>query len=340
MNKDHDIRHGLVVGKFCPLHKGHEEILNLATSRCENLFIISYTKPEFTGCGPEKRLQWLKALYPTAKILVLDDDLSKEICGQPIPHNDDDEIKHRDYCARLCRDYFKKTPDVIFTCETYGDGFASYLTDFFKTPIKHIMFGPQRAQDGISGTTLRDDIHGHKKYISPIVYADFIKTVCFLGAESTGKSTLSSLCAKNYQTSYVDEFGRTLWEEKNGDLIFDDMLTISRAHINAEQQALLSANKFLFVDTSPLTTLLYSLHMFGKAEPELYDFAQRQYDEVFLCSPDFPLVQDGTRQDESFRKSQHECYLQELNTRRIPYTLLQGPIEDRLEAVKAKLSQD
>ncbi|MDP4366102.1 adenylyltransferase/cytidyltransferase family protein, partial [Escherichia coli] len=47
---------GLVVGKFAPLHCGHEKLINTALAQCEELFIISYSVPEMPDCEPEKRL--------------------------------------------------------------------------------------------------------------------------------------------------------------------------------------------------------------------------------------------------------------------------------------------
>jgi HTH-type transcriptional regulator, transcriptional repressor of NAD biosynthesis genes len=41
--------------------------------------------------------------------------------------------------------------------------------------------------------------------------------------------------------------------------------------------------------------------MFGQAAADLVQLAQRRYDTMFLCSPDFPFVQDGTRRDAAFR---------------------------------------
>ncbi len=42
-------RRGLVVGKFCPLHLGHELLINRARSQCDDLIVLSYTKPGFDG---------------------------------------------------------------------------------------------------------------------------------------------------------------------------------------------------------------------------------------------------------------------------------------------------
>ncbi|WP_000802160.1 adenylyltransferase/cytidyltransferase family protein, partial [Escherichia sp. TW10509] len=66
---------GLVVGKFAPLHCGHERLINTALAQCEELFIISYSVPEMPDCEPEKRLTWLQVSFPRATVLVLTPEL-------------------------------------------------------------------------------------------------------------------------------------------------------------------------------------------------------------------------------------------------------------------------
>lgn len=46
------------------------------------------------------------------------------------------------------------------------------------------------------------------------VYRSFVRRICLLGGESTGKSTLSKALADVLDTAYVAEFGRDYWEEK------------------------------------------------------------------------------------------------------------------------------
>ncbi len=86
------------------------------------------------------------------------------------------------------------------------------------------------------------------------VYRSFVRRICLLGGESTGKSTLSKALADVLDTAYVAEFGRDYWEEKNGVLTADDLLHIAREQVRREQQA--EANRDL-CDTSPLMTVLY-----------------------------------------------------------------------------------
>jgi len=57
-------RRGLVVGKFSPLHRGHEGLIRCAQDSCDELIIISYSNPEFAGCEASRREQWLAEIYP------------------------------------------------------------------------------------------------------------------------------------------------------------------------------------------------------------------------------------------------------------------------------------
>lgn len=138
-------------------------------------------------------------------------------------------------------------------------------------------------------------------------------------------------------TEFVPEYGRTLWEERQGRLGFDDLLLIGRTQIAREEEAALSAVRFLFCDTSPLTTLFYCRHLFGASAPELEELAERRYDLTVLCVPDFPFVQDGTRQEAPFRDLQHSWYLRELGLRGAKQIQVTGSVAARVEQVSRAL---
>ncbi len=176
--------------------------------------------------------------------------------------------------------------------------------------------------------------------VNPLQYASplGIQSICFLGAESTGKSTLSIALAKRLNTVFVEEYGRTLWVEKDGDLTFDDYLRIATTHIAMEDAAKHVANHYVFVDTTPLTTLFYAIKHYEKADDRLSALSHRVYDHTFLCHPDFPLVQDGWRGDEDFRRAQHQWYVNELSERRIDYTDLTGTLNEKIETVVSTLA--
>src|SRR5436190_17920992 len=98
----HLFRRGLVVGKFSPLHRGHEILIRRAFELCREVVIISYSKPEFARCEAAERERWLAELFPAARRLVVTGALLADF-GDPehraLPANDADETTHRRFVA-------------------------------------------------------------------------------------------------------------------------------------------------------------------------------------------------------------------------------------------------
>jgi NadR type nicotinamide-nucleotide adenylyltransferase len=320
---------GLVVGKFCPLHLGHELTIRAMLDRCRVGFVLGYTNPEYDGCEPERRRRWLAERFPTATSLVL--------AADDVPPNDADELTHRRFVAQVCRERLHTTVDAVFTSEAYGDGIARELEQYFGHPVTHICVDLARRAHRNWGTTLRADIHAHRDHLAPEVYADFVQRIVLLGGESSGKSTLAATLAAHFRTEYVPEYGRELWDERGGRLEFDDLLHIAREQIARERAVAKTSRRFLFCDTSPLTTLFYSRHMFGRSVPELEALAERDYYLHVLCAPDIPFEQDGTRQDAAFRAIQHTWYRAELTRRRWPWIEVLGAVDARVRQIAARV---
>jgi nicotinamide riboside kinase len=170
--------------------------------------------------------------------------------------------------------------------------------------------------------------------------AEQIKRVVFVGAESTGKSTLCEYLARQYGSVAVPEIGRYIWEEKQGELNADDYVDIALRHREAEDEQLPYARRYLFVDTNALTTLLLGLE-FGQvtepAPPELLrcaDECRDRYAHTFVCADDIPYEEQPAREDEAWRGRIHQLVLRDLEARGIPYTLVTGSVEERALQVR------
>ena len=319
-----------------------------ALALCDEVAIISYSRPELPGCEPERRTRWLAARFPeTRRLVVTDTTLAihrQEWVHREIPANDADAAIHRRFVAFLCRCVIGAEIDAVFTSEDYGDGFAASLEREQREhnpeapPVAHVCVDKARQIVPISATSIRADVHAHRRWLSPDVYASFVSRVCLVGGESSGKSTLAEQLAASLDTAHVAEYGRLLWEQKRGALEFDDMLHIAHCQIALEEATARRASEFLICDTSPLTTMLYSEHLFGRVDPALQQLATaRRYDLTVLCAPDFPFVQDGTRQDDAFRRYQHQWYLDHLARRGDPWILVHGSIDERVQALTGRL---
>ncbi|OON70192.1 AAA family ATPase [Hymenobacter sp. CRA2] len=330
---------GLVVGKFAPLHRGHQLLLETAATQVQELHVWVYSEPDWARAPAAVRAEWIRRIYGEAlhgaRLHVR--ALSKT--DHPaLPANAAPDADHREFvCQQLLE--LGLAIDVVFTSETYGQGFAEYIG------ARHVLVDLARRQLPVSGTQVRADVYGSDAWLHSVVQAHFrsasyVQRVVLLGAESTGKSTLTAALGRQFGTAWVAEYGRTLYEEKQGQLTYDDLLRIARRHRALEDEALPAARHWLFSDTNAVTTLWYSYAYFGRAEPELHALARacrERYTYTFVCAPDFPFEQDGTRASAEVQAVQQSTILLQLDLLGIPYQLLTGSIAERIEQVAAVL---
>ncbi|MES2295789.1 MAG: AAA family ATPase [Pseudomonadota bacterium] len=343
-------RRGLVVGKFSPLHLGHALLIERALCDCEEVIVLSYSVPEYAHCARATREQWIRELFPSALALVLDQPELERLCAQEgigaaprLPANDADATTQRDFVGWLCVAILRTRVDAVFSSEAYGDGFAAHLCAYLRArdagapAVRHVCVDRARTRVPISGSAVRAAPHACRQFLPARVYASFVQRVAILGGESSGKTVLAQALAEQLGTCWAAEYGRERWHARAGQLALPDMLEIASAQVARETALSAAAARWLICDTTPLTTLFYSLDLFGNADARLDALAQRPYDHVFLCAPDFPFVQDGTRRDDAFRARQHRWYGEQLRQRGITHALLHGGVAARVQHVRERL---
>ena len=172
------------------------------------------------------------------------------------------------------------------------------------------------------------------------------RLVVFVGAESTGKSTLASMLAREQDAQFVPEIGRFVWEEKQGQLVAADYVEIAELHRAAEDVAVaIAGGDYIFVDTNALTTLLLGLR-FGQVTepvpPALLRYAlecRTRYLHHFVCADDIPYEEEpGVRENVAWRTQIQQLVLEDLDRRGIAYTILTGSLEQRAARVRATLA--
>jgi HTH-type transcriptional repressor of NAD biosynthesis genes len=330
---------GLVVGKFAPLHAGHLHLIETAARQCRHLLILSWCQPEPPRCHAEARRRWLAECCAAHETVVFDNAWLAAACQargmapRPLPQDSDDDATQQHFLAWLLQSVLQRTPDAMFASEAYLHPCAEVLSAVLGRKVTGVMVDLERIAIPVSATAIRRDPQGLAHHLPPPVRADFVKRVCLLGGESSGKTTLSEALALRYRTTWVPEYGRELWERRGGHLEEEDLLHIAQEQQAREDAAARTAQNLLFCDTSALTTLFYSLHLFGRADPALRQCAARPYDLTVLCEPDFPFVQDGTRQGDAFRHRQHAWYQTELARLGTPCLRVHGSIEQRMAQV-------
>lgn len=346
---------GLVVGRFAPLHLGHELLIATARTTCDRVVVLSYTRNEPSGCPAPVRAQWLASRFPDLRRVVLQatgyvsadlDEPARAAArslARAMPADDADPGEHRDFVARVCREALHARIDAVFTGDDDGDAWAAAWTTSCRArepshpPIRHVLVDGAHTRVPISARQVRADVHACRSYLSPSVYAHFVERVCLLGGESSGKTTLARSLAQRFQTTWVREYGRALWERRGGALQPEDMVRIAETQVRLEDEAAPRARRFLFCDTSPLTTLFYSDRLFGRVDRRVLDLAARPYHHVVMCAPDFPFVQDGTRQGREARERQHAWYARELELRGLEHFEATGGRDERVRAVASWL---
>ena len=337
---------GLVVGKFCPLHMGHIALIEHARKQCERLVILSYTSTNYPGCEAVNRERWLKESFPYPSVIIRVLDSTSVLDYKLAPDDSASEEEHRQFCADYLLNALETTVDAVFTSEDYGDGFAEHLSNYFSAElsadrkVEHVVYDKERKNHPTSGTAERIQIEAGKvsNLLPYKVRADFIPRILLLGGESTGKSTLACALAEELKCQWVPEFGRLLFDARQGNLRYEDMEFIGKTQIEHEQRYS-SGEELLICDTSPLTTLFYSYVMFSRASAKLVEMANRKYDAVYLCAPDIDFEQDGTRRDDVFRLRGHRWYIKQLNDRNIPYELVSGSVEERVKFIVGDINK-
>jgi NadR type nicotinamide-nucleotide adenylyltransferase len=166
-----------------------------------------------------------------------------------------------------------------------------------------------------------------------------VRRIAVLGAESSGKSTLCEALARRYDTLWVPEYLREFVEVKGRVPFEDDQYGIARTQLAREDAAAAQAKRFLFCDTTPLMTALYSRVYWGRVDPQLDALARRHdYALTLVTAPDTPWVADGLmRESEEVRERVFGMVEQELDARGIRFVLVEGDLPHRLRQVEAAL---
>ncbi len=307
---------GVVIGKFLPPHRGHRFLIETALSQVEKLTIIICEKWDDPIPGA-LRQSWLRELFPTANVLLVDDF-----------YEDDRESV---MWAHLTLDWLGFTPDAAFTSENYGHTWAQEMG------CAHVQVDLPRQNVPISATQIRKSPFQNWHYLDAPVRAHYAKRIVVLGAESSGTTTLSVDLAVHFNTVWVPEYGRDYCADRN---IFgpyawktEEFEGIAREQNRRENALAREANRVLICDTDSWATRLWHWRYFGEFSDQVDEIARenRRPDLILLTDCDIPFVQDGLRDGEAIRHEMHRKFVEELEKQRAPWHLVSGPRAARVE---------
>jgi NadR type nicotinamide-nucleotide adenylyltransferase len=173
---------------------------------------------------------------------------------------------------------------------------------------------------------------------------NLVKIVLF-GPESTGKTTLSQLLARHYNTVWVREFARNYLQEKwNNERMtceHDDLIPIAIGQMKMENKLARKADKVLICDTDLLETKVYSEEYYGGfVEPELDKAAlENQYDLYLLTYIDTPWEADDLRDRPEQRQEMFDAFENALKKYNRNYITLKGDIKTRMDKAVTAIDQ-
>ena len=145
---------GFTIGKFAPLHKGHEHLIETALNETDELYVVIYDT-DVLDIPVETRAKWITDKFNNVKIIYAFDS--------PKQYGLDDES------VKIQMEYLTKKIEGIpvncfFSSEPYGQKVAEYLN------IENRVVDMPRSQVPISAGAIRNDIEKNKMFLDDRVY--------------------------------------------------------------------------------------------------------------------------------------------------------------------------
>ena len=211
---------GFTLGKFAPLHRGHQAVIETSLAEMDHTIVMIYDVPNVTKVPLPVRAAWIRELYPSVEIM--------EAWDGPVEVGYTPEITRRHDEYLQCRLRHRQITH-FYSSEPYGRHVSRALHAVNRT------VDIDRQTIPISGSAIRENPYQYRKYLAPRVYRDLVTSVAIMGAPSTGKTTLAEALAAQYSTVWMPEYGREYWEQHQVDrrLTKRQLLEIAEGHLDA-----------------------------------------------------------------------------------------------------------
>ena len=150
---------GFTIGKFAPLHKGHQYLIETALKEMDKLIVVVYDT-DVIDIKTEKRAEWIKKLYPSVEI--------KFAHNPPTQYGlDDESVKiQMEYLTQIMGN---ENPTHFYSSEKYGASVAKYMNLIDRRVDNERVKVPIRAE------IIRNNVEENKKWLENNVYEDYVK---------------------------------------------------------------------------------------------------------------------------------------------------------------------
>lgn len=329
---------GVFPGKFFPPHRGHLAAILNARTRCKKLYVVVSCNEAYEATLAKseslkpisiaERVRWLSIETKGIDNIVVIGMNEENVPASP--------NGWAEWTALLNKTIPEKF-DAIFgsDIEYATNGYTKYFPE-----VKYEICDQNRELFPISATEIRKHPFENWDYILGSARGYFAKKVLITGTESCGKTTLTTMLAKIFHTSWTEEEGRYYSTRYMGgnETTFhrDDFFNICCQQRSVENAAIKGANKVVFFDTDAIITQYYCEMYLGEKDERIESFVDvDRYDIVLFLTPDIPWVPDGFRwnSDDQIRSVLNDSLMQMYVERgfKDKIIVVSGNYEERLQ---------
>lgn len=212
---------GMVLGKFMPLHRGHELLLHFSAAYCDKLYAITEHQDAIDGA---RRCKWLRETVPSADVFYID---------RPMPQAPEEHPDFWNLWRDTLRGLMPQKPDYVFASETYGHKLAEALGATF------IPVDLARAAIPVSATMIRNDLYANWDYLSAAAKRDYLVRVL-------AHPDLAQALAAHFDTVAVPDYARTFIAVRDE----DDRAAIAQGQAAIEAALAPRARRYLFCEAA------------------------------------------------------------------------------------------
>ena len=299
---------GICFGGYCPLHRGHLDVIMRAKKECDRIVIVV--------CGYDNEPRADEIQMPlSVRYLAIKKNLQDEITDVILINDTElglDESESlsnwkiwtsavMDKIHKLCLNFNKD--DVYFYVSE-----ASY----FDALHNHLGYNCicLKREICISGTDIRNNPYKYWNYISNMFKYKFTKKILVIGTASEGKTMLCKDISTFFNIPWIPEYGRLYMEQtglRDDKLKLDHFIEFVDKQNDSMYDFLKNYSPAIIIDSDNVTTLMYA---YAYAERDEMAFTSEEYkklkeyvdkfppfkfDMIYILCPSEGFVEDGIR---------------------------------------------
>lgn len=271
--------HAVVLGKMMNTHKGHQALISYAKTKAKKVTVLLCVTPLDRVRGTAREA-WLYDTFGESITVKYFNYLDAGLDGG---EESDDGISK---CWAEWVDEHMPTVDLIVGSEDYVTYMANHGS--FEADI----YDMERTITPCSSTAVNE---GAYEFYIHAAKESMAKKVYILGAESSGKTTAAHLLAGHYNAELVLEQARNHLTADGSYSVYDLDIFALAQELEVRKTVRDGKSPLTIIDSSAVTTWVYSLMQFGFVVDTAYDLAHKERGTYIVMSPEVEWVNDGTR---------------------------------------------